>query len=59
MARKLTLSVSNVTGNKEIYKLKITGLPEKWEVSGLPADTLGVEKDGKRTFDLSILANTS
>ena len=36
VARKLTLSVSNVTGNKEIYKLAITGLPEKWEVSGLP-----------------------
>ena len=57
MARKLTVSVSNVTGNRELYKLKITGLPEKWEISGLPADTFGVEKDGKKTLDLSILAN--
>lgn len=32
-------------------------IPEKWEVSGLPADTLGVDKDGKKTLDLSILAN--
>jgi uncharacterized membrane protein len=58
VARKLTVSVSNVTGNREIFKLKITGLPEKWEVSGLPADTLGVDKDGKKTLDLSILANS-
>jgi hypothetical protein len=58
VARKMTVSVSNVTGNREIFKLKITGLPEKWEVSGLPADTLGVDKDGKKTLDLSILANS-
>lgn len=58
MARKLTVSVSNVTGNKEFYKLEISGLPEKWEVSGLPADTFGVEKDGMKTLDLSILANS-
>ena len=56
-ARNLTVSVSNVTGNKELYKLNITGLPEKWQVSGLPADTFGVEKDGKKTFDLSVLAD--
>jgi ADP-ribosylglycohydrolase len=57
MARKLTISVSNVTGNRELYKLYIKGLPEKWEVTGLPADTIGLEKDGKKTLDLSILAN--
>jgi len=57
VARKLTVSVSNVTGNRETYKLKITGLPEKWEVSGLPADTFGVDKDGKKTLNLSIMAN--
>jgi hypothetical protein len=57
-ARKLTVSVSNVTGNRELYKVRITGLPEKWEISGLPADTFGVEKDGKKTLDLSILANS-
>jgi hypothetical protein len=57
IARNLTVSVSNVTGNRELYKLKITGLPEKWEVSGLPADTFGIDKDGKKTFDLSIVAN--
>jgi ADP-ribosylglycohydrolase len=58
MVRKLAVSVSNVTGNKELYKLNITGLPEKWEVSGLPADTFGVEKGGKKTLDISILANS-
>jgi ADP-ribosylglycohydrolase len=57
VARKLTVSVSNVTGNRETYKLKISGLPEKWEVYGLPADTFGVAKDGKKTLDLSIKAN--
>ncbi|MCJ7446655.1 MAG: ADP-ribosylglycohydrolase family protein [Bacteroidales bacterium] len=58
MVRKLAVSVSNVAGNKELYKLSITGLPEKWEVSGLPADTFGVEKGGKKTLDISILANS-
>jgi uncharacterized membrane protein len=58
MARKLAVSVSNVTGSKEFYKLKISGLPEKWEISGLPADTFGIEKNGKKTLDLSILANS-
>jgi hypothetical protein len=58
IARKLSISVSNVTGNKELYKLNITGLPEKWEVSGLPADTFGVEKNAKKTLDMSILANS-
>ena len=57
-ARKLTVSVSNVTGKKEFYELKISGLPEKWEISGLPADTFGVNKDAKKTLDLSILANS-
>jgi ADP-ribosylglycohydrolase len=56
-ARKLTASVSNVKGDKEIYKLSINGLPDNWQVSGLPADTVTIQKDGKRTFDLSILAN--
>ena len=56
-ARKLTASVSNVKGVKEIYKLSIKGLPDDWLVSGLPADTVSIQKDGKRTFDLSILAN--
>jgi hypothetical protein len=59
MARNLTVSVSNVTGNRELYKLKITGLPEKWEVSGLPADTFGIDKNGKKTLDLKILANAT
>jgi ADP-ribosylglycohydrolase len=58
-ARNLTVSVSNVTGNRELYKLKITGLPEKWEVSGLPADTFGIDKNGKKTLDLKILANAT
>jgi hypothetical protein len=58
MTRKLAVSVSNVTGNKEYYKLGISGLPDKWEISGLPADTFGVEKAGKKTLDLSILANS-
>jgi hypothetical protein len=57
IARKLSISVSNVTGNKELYKLNIANLPEKWEVSGLPADTFGVMKNEKKTLDMSILAN--
>lgn len=55
--RKLIVSVSNVTGNKETYKLYINDLPGKWEVSGLPADTFGLEKGGKKVLDLSIIAN--
>jgi len=58
MTRKLTVSVSNVAGNRESYKLSITGLPEKWEISGVPADTFGVEKGGKKTLDISILTNS-
>jgi len=58
LARNLSVSVSNISGNKESYKLKISGLPEKWEITGLPADTFGVEKDGNKTLNLSILANS-
>jgi ADP-ribosylglycohydrolase len=57
IAHKLTFSVSNVKGDKEIYKFIIKGLPESWQVSGLPADTVNIEKNGKKTFDLSILAD--
>ncbi|MCX6301074.1 MAG: ADP-ribosylglycohydrolase family protein [Bacteroidia bacterium] len=57
IARKLSVSVSNVTGNKELYKLNIADLPEKWEVTGLPADTFGIMKNDKKTLDMSILAN--
>ncbi len=57
IARKLNVSVTNVSENKESYKLRINGLPEKWQVSGLPADTFEIAKDGKKTLDLSILAN--
>ena len=58
MTRELTVSVSNVAGNKELYKLSITDLPEKWEVSGVPADTFAVEKGGKKTLNISIHANS-
>jgi hypothetical protein len=58
LARNLSVSVSNISGNKESYKLKISGLPEKWEITGMPADTFGVEKDGNKTLNLSILANS-
>jgi uncharacterized membrane protein len=54
---KLAVSVSNVKGEKETYKLSIKGLPDNWQVSGLPADTVSIGKDGKKTFDLSVLAN--
>jgi len=58
IARNLSISVSNITGNKGLYKLSITDLPEKWEVNGMPADTFGVEKNAKKTLDISILANS-
>jgi ADP-ribosylglycohydrolase len=58
VARKLTVSVSNVAGRKETYSLRISGLPEKCEISGIPADTFGIEKAGKKTLDLSFLANS-
>jgi ADP-ribosylglycohydrolase len=54
--RKIIFTVSNESGKKDSYKLKVTGLPEKWTVSGMPADTFGVEKGGKKIFDLSIRA---
>jgi ADP-ribosylglycohydrolase len=57
IARKLSVSVTNVTGNKELYKLSISGLPEKWEVSGLSTDTFGLQKNVKKILDISILAN--
>ena len=56
--RKLTVSVSNVSGHKETYRFNIKGLPEKWKASGLPVDTFGIEKDGKKIYDLSVLADT-
>jgi len=57
-AREIAVTVSNVTGNMEFYKLSVTGLPEKWEVTGLPADTFGLAKNGKKKLELFILANT-
>jgi ADP-ribosylglycohydrolase len=57
VSRKLAVSLSNVTWNRELYKVKIEGLPQNWEVSGLPADTMGVDKNGKKTLDLSIIAH--
>lgn len=57
--RKLAVYLSNVSGRKESYKLEITGLSEKWQVTGLPADTFGVEKEGKRNFEFSIVGNSS
>jgi len=55
--RKLVVSLSNVTENRETYNLKINGLPESWHVSGLPADTVSIEKMDKKVFDVSILAD--
>ena len=57
IAHNLKVSVSNVSGNRETYRLNVTGLPEKWQISGFPADTFGVGKDEKKTFELSLLAN--
>jgi ADP-ribosylglycohydrolase len=57
IAHNLKVSVSNVSGNRETYRLNVTGLPEKWQISGFPADTFGVGKDEKKTFKLSLLAN--
>ncbi len=57
VSRMLTVSVSNVTDKREIYKLHINGLHEKWGISGLPADTFGIEKGGKKLFELSVLTN--
>jgi ADP-ribosylglycohydrolase len=54
--RHIKVSVSNEAGRKETYRIKVAGLPEKWALSGLPADTVGIEKGGKKVFDLSILA---
>ena len=56
--RKLSISLSNVSGHKETYQFNITGLPEKWKVSGLPVDTFGIENNGRKTYDLSGLADT-
>ena len=57
--RKLTLSISNVSEHKESYKVGIQGLPDKWIISGLPADTFGVEKGQKRVFDFSVFTNAA
>jgi ADP-ribosylglycohydrolase len=55
--RKISFTVSNVTDKRATYRFDVTGLPEKWNISGMPADTFGVEKGGKKIFDLSILAS--
>jgi ADP-ribosylglycohydrolase len=57
IARKLTISISNITGNRDIFKMKIAGLPEKWEVSGFPADTFSVEKKGNKSFEFSVISD--
>jgi hypothetical protein len=54
--RKIIFTVCNVTGKREIYRMSLTGMPDTWRVSGMPADTFGVGKDGNRIFDLSFLA---
>jgi ADP-ribosylglycohydrolase len=55
--RKIQVSVSNVSGTKETYRFSINNLPDFIKVSGLPADSVGIEKDGKKVFDISFLAN--
>jgi hypothetical protein len=55
--RKMTFSVSNVSGKKEVYRLNVSALPDKWNLSGLPADTFGIEIGGKKVFDLSFLTS--
>lgn len=56
LTRKLELSVSNLTEGNGAFKLSVTGLPEKWEISGLPADTFSLGKGDKKALELSILA---
>jgi hypothetical protein len=55
--RKFQITVSNVTEKRETYSLNVEGKPEKWNLSGMPADTFGIEKGGNRVFDLSFLAD--
>jgi ADP-ribosylglycohydrolase len=52
---KLVVSISNITGKKEIYRLKVSGLPEKWEITGIPANEFSLKKNSKRSFELSFL----
>lgn len=59
VSRKMTLSISNVTEKKDVYKIGILGLPDKWGLSGFPADTFGIEKGQKRIFDLSLFTSTT
>jgi ADP-ribosylglycohydrolase len=54
--RNIIVTVSNVTEKREIYRLNISGIPEDWKVAGLTADTTGIEKGGKRIFNLSFLS---
>ena len=55
-ARKITVAVSNVTDKRETYRLEIAGLPGNWTVSGLTSDTVGIEKKGKSTFEMTFLS---
>ena len=54
--RKIKISLSNEAGRKDTYRISVAGLPEKWTLSGLPADTVGVEKGGKKILELSLMA---
>ncbi len=55
--RKIIITVSNVTENRETYRMNVEGLPEKWNLTGMPSDTFGVNKGVNKIFNLSFLAD--
>ncbi|HVN59158.1 MAG TPA: ADP-ribosylglycohydrolase family protein [Bacteroidales bacterium] len=55
-ARKLTLSVSNVSDKAAIFNYGISGLPAGWIASGFPSDTVSIDKGGRRVTEFSIEA---
>ena len=59
MPRRIDLSVTNKGKEDAACGLAISGMPAGWNITGLPAGTTEVKKDGKNTFNLSITPDAS
>jgi ADP-ribosylglycohydrolase len=55
-ARSIEVSVSNVSGKNETYRMGINGVPDFLKISGLPKDTINIGKDGTKVIYISFTA---
>ena len=59
MPRRIDLSVTNKGKEDAACGLSVNGMPAGWNITGLPAGTTEIKKDGKKIFNLSITPNAS